>query len=136
MTGGIDLTQVPVSCWHNVNHPQFEAYYNDVLAYGDEWTGEYKGYDLYIVRRTEFQYCCGYIMGNLPEDLNMDDIECHGGITFSEDGSIGMDCFHGNDFVPGKENQGPGEVVFRGIGFVIEELKKIVDQLLVLSQNA
>lgn len=150
------------------------------LGYG-EWVEEpddiqfnYKGFHCKISRILKREYpnncvyfgghLCGYV--NIPQDHTMygkkyDDIniDCHGGLTFSEfkkeDNTywIGFDCAHLGDYVPSMglfKNTHPiikafGEAfpipeeykdlsifnpVYRNVNFCINECKSIVDQLI------
>lgn len=129
----IDLGDVPDHCQDNHEHPEFKVYCFDSLMYNDQWQFEYKGFQGQIIRQDQHQHLCGYIAGDIPVGINIDDIECHGGITFEEEKILGIDCMHFGDFVPGRPGECP-EHVYRDTEFVIEELKKIVDQLLAFSE--
>lgn len=117
-------------------------------------TFEYKGFKVVIKR---MMYLGGQLNGyvRIPKahkfygksysDDVVEDIECHGGLTFSgdleDDGDwyIGFDTAHYQDYMPFMQmlythNQqdliGYASETYRDINYVRNECKKIVDQLL------
>ena len=141
-----------------------------------EWVEEpdyveftYKGYKCQVIRicirepyAKEFHafggHLCGYVQ--LPEshpyigkegfDL---DIDCHGGITYSDHGFIGFDCVHSGDYLPSTEHLKKTNFemiasriafpvpkgfekfalfnpVYRNMDYCIKECKSIVRQLI------
>jgi len=115
---------------------------------GDGKEFEYKGYKCEIWRHPTLLHLCGYV--KLPEfhelwgkSMNeLDNLDCHGGITFSEMDKemdkeslkIGFDCGHYLDYTPGTPVNFPNSV-YRDINYVESEIKKLVDQV-VLLRNA
>lgn len=116
------------------------------IAYwiGDEY--------LVLIKINTLNVLCGYVI--LPEnhpytgiDLYDDDdkntlykLDVHGGVTFTdyvEDGYehagdyvIGFDCAHAGDYVPRFSDFTPfADGVWRDEAFVINELKRLVEQL-------
>ena len=98
-----------------------------------EYNFTYKNYTCVVVRQV-FGHLCGYV--SVPYwhkayecdyELLEDDIECHGGLTYSSHNLmgieylswwIGFDCAHGDD-TPEECN----------VQFCVKECKNIVDQL-------
>ncbi|MCK1242391.1 hypothetical protein MX041_03225 [Streptococcus uberis] len=88
-----------------------------------------------VIRMVNGWHLCGYV--EVPEKIvgliDEYEIDCHGGITFSEGGVeyfptngyyIGFDCAHGCDWSPVLPY---GE--YRDINYVKEEIKYIIQQL-------
>ena len=77
----------------------------------------------------------------MPDGLsvNVNEIDCHGGITFNERWSefptanycIGFDCMHFRDWNPlsAKEGLSSDEDTYRDTEFVLNEIKNIIKQL-------
>mgnify|MGYP004592855131 FL=1 len=92
------------------------------------------------IRRHDFVgHLCGYV--EVPEglDININEIDCHGGITFNDHWSefptdgyyIGFDCMHFRDWNPlsAKEGLSSNEDTYRDTEFVLNEIKHIINQL-------
>lgn len=111
---------------------------------GDYEKFSFFGYDCFA-KRGPFGAWCGYV--RLPEshvlyekEYDKFDIECHGGLSFSEfvlpahpeeqGWFIGFDCAHSSDIVPEMYfNYGFDGGTYRTKEYVIAELKSIVMQL-------
>lgn len=114
-----------------------------------EWLDEtdyeeftYKGYHCEIKRIPVFGHLCGYvtvgkehpIYGKDYDELLMN-IECHGGLTFSEtkegQTKIGFDCAHCIDLTPYyyEHDMIISGMVYRNMEYVKKECMKIVEQL-------
>lgn len=76
-----------------------------------ELRGKYKDYDYVVTFDTDFAYRCGYVgvsKGNkyYEKDADSINLECHGGITFSDFNDIfgpdlywlGFDCCHNDGY--------------------------------------
>ena len=107
-----------------------------------EWSGEPDFLEFEVfgfkchAKRHGLGHLCGYITVGADHpwyaltynDLN--DVDVHGGLTFSEKGKFGFDCAHAGDLVPkmhaltGKDF---GET-YKGMGFVVGELIKLAKQ--------
>lgn len=84
-------------------------------------------------------HLCGYV--EVPDGLsvNVNEIDCHGGITFNDrligfptDGRyIGFDCMHFRDWNPlsAKEGLSSDEDTYRDTEFVLNGIKHIIKQL-------
>ena len=62
---------------------------------------DYRGHTLRVIRARAYSYLCGYIEVDVEEESDIYDIidrEFHGGVTFHDDGMIGFDCNHSDDF--------------------------------------
>lgn len=131
-----------------------------------EWQNEpdlyefiYNGYNCFCIRIMFHGAWCGYL--EIPKDnldqIDYENIECHGGITWSESYLtnkeanehffyVGFDCSHGNDIQPAMNkylidtmpldlfNRLYGEDSFfkreyRNLEYVIGELKGMIDQI-------
>lgn len=71
---------------------------------------------------------CGYV--KLPagfQSLNEDQLKVHGGITYQNDGWIGFDCAHVDDFYPGLRLN--LNKIYKNIWFVKTELKSLCAQI-------
>lgn len=108
----------------------------------------YKGHDCICILN-KYGFRCGYV--SAPFNIDCDEIECHGGISFSsgklpfdygqtKDFYIGFDCGHPFDGIDVKalEQSGLGcdcglSTCLRGfirtLSYVEQECKKIVDQI-------
>ncbi|MEN6512227.1 MAG: hypothetical protein ABFD00_10425 [Chloroherpetonaceae bacterium] len=143
------------------------------FGYG-EWVEEpdcvsfnYLGYECMVFRPIEFDnfikggYLCGYVV--LPNDYplygkNIDELnlECHGGITFSEFNEthfISFDCAHCTDInpslgiywkklvdsknynLPEKEFLLSFKPTYKNVNFCINELKSLVNQLIEIKNS-
>ena len=102
------------------------------LGKNESTTGSISGYR-YAIFRTDLGNLCGYVeMTGSRSDVET--IECHGGVTYDYDSDkhlfglsghfIGFDCAHASDWVPGI-----GFGTYKDVDFVMEEIKKIIDQL-------
>lgn len=97
------------------------------------------GFNAYIRRHGLVGHLCGYV--EVPDGLsvNINEIDCHGGITFSDrwdesptDGYyIGFDCMHFRDWTPlsAKEGLTYSEDEYRDSEYVLSEIKNIIKQL-------
>ncbi|MEG0366072.1 MAG: hypothetical protein RR585_04500 [Coprobacillus sp.] len=105
---------------------------------------KYKGYKCEIRRHPEMKSLNGYV--EVPQThpkwgkhYSEIDIHCHGGLTYSYTDklihTIGFDCAHLNDLIPGMLEMGMGfeSDVYKNISYVKKELMKIVDQLEVMN---
>lgn len=111
---------------------------------------EYCGFKCLILRSPEMKHLCGYV--GLPKwhpyykkEYNDVDVEVHGGLTFSREGSgdkwekdywwIGFDCAHIGDLVPEMEkisrqlNFPKGYETYRNIDYVRNETERLVEQI-------
>lgn len=114
----------------------------DCLGDG-EWAGEPDllefevfGFKCQVKRHDTFGHLCGYIEVGADHpwhaltynDLN--DVDVHGGLTFSEKGKFGFDCAHAGDLIPKLNhlaNNYSGDI-YKGMGFVVGELIKLAKQ--------
>lgn len=121
---------------------------------GDRKEFKYNGYDCLILRQLQQKHLCGYV-GLTKNDKyfnidfnNIDDISCHGGLTFSEFGDnnnrpkkiddetiwwIGFDCAHYLDIIPAMLSFNPildEDSIYRDMDYVESECKNIVNQLI------
>ena len=97
------------------------------------------GFHACIRRHGYVGHLCGYV--EVPDglDVNINGINCHGGITFNDrwdelptDGRyIGFDCMHFRDWNPvsAKEGLTYSDDEYRDTEFVLNEIKKIIKQL-------
>ena len=97
------------------------------------------GFNACIRRHGLVGHLCGYV--EVPDGLsvNINEIDCHGGITFSDrldesptDGYyIGFDCMHFRDWTPlsAKEGLTYSEDEYRDSEYVLSEIKNIIKQL-------
>lgn len=122
-----------------------------------EWEAEpdykefkYKGYQCEIKRIEMFGYLCGYVhiplshpvYGKKYHDI---DIECHGGLTYSnidyqtKDMVIGFDCAHYMDIVPYYYDHHNSLVwigaKYRNMKYLEIECKSIVNQLIAIKKK-
>lgn len=110
---------------------------------GDFKEFDYKGYKCQIKRHVYLKNLCGYVF--LPKDhaLASQDPFClalavHGGITYGElvgeNYILGFDCAHCEDLVPGMHEslELPFLQIYRSMQYVEEELKELVDQIVLL----
>lgn len=122
----------------------------DYLNYKD------RGFDCLILRGPSGSLC-GYV--GIPvkhracQQEIQNDLEVHGGITFSRRGEnnshhylktdsgrtihwIGFDCAHYNDMIPQLSDLlGRANGIYRDIPFVKKEIERLVDQLIVLRRK-
>jgi hypothetical protein len=132
---------------------------------GDFKQFEYNGYICQIRRNPYFGNLCGYV-GVLPEDTNFymktyndiedkygEDINVHGGLTFSNfwDNKddprwyIGFDCAHAGDMCPGSYQKYPNIYInkfrtleyenYRDMTYVTKECKNLVDQIIEINKK-
>lgn len=103
----------------------------------------YKGFKCFI-KRNYFKALCGYVVvpeGNKWYSQGCDtiDINCHGGLTYAseQDGNwvIGFDCTHYGDLAPDLIKWGIDDCVYRDIEYVTNELKHIVEQLILAQED-
>ena len=112
-------------------------------------TFEYKGFKVVIKR---MMYLGGQLNGyvRIPKehkyyqksysDDDVENIECHGGLTFAgdleEDGDwyVGFDTCHYQDYMPflHMNVRDSGSGIYKDINYVRNECKRIVDQLLTI----
>lgn len=97
------------------------------------------GFNACIRRHRYVGHLCGYV--EVPDGLsvNVNEIDCHGGITFSDrwsefptDGHyIGFDCMHFRDWNPlsAKERLSSNDDEYRDTEYVLREIKHIIKQL-------
>lgn len=97
------------------------------------------GFNACIRRHGYFGHLCGYV--EVPDGLNVniDEIDCHGGITFNDHGSafptngyyIGFDCIHHGDWSPFTASEGFSDSyeTYKDSEFVLNEIKDIIKQL-------
>lgn len=97
------------------------------------------GFNACIRRHGYIGHLCGYV--EVPDGLsvNIDEIDCHGGITFNDrwdelptDGYyIGFDCMHAGDWDPLLASNGWSSVnyTYKDSEFVLNEIKHIIKQL-------
>lgn len=97
------------------------------------------GFNACIRRHSNFGHLCGYV--EVPDglDIDIDEIDCHGGITFNDrcdvfptDGYyIGFDCLHYDDWDPFSAKQVIAEYhnTYKDSEFVLNEIKNIIKQL-------
>lgn len=100
------------------------------------------GFNACIRRHSNFGHLCGYV--EVPDGLDIDvnEIDCHGGITFNDhwDGFptsgryIGFDCMHYGDWFPGDwapsyAQQCLSGDTYKNSEFVLNEIKNIIKQL-------
>lgn len=97
------------------------------------------GFNACIIRHGYVGHLCGYV--EVPDGLsvNVNEIDCHGGVTFNDrcselptDGRyIGFDCMHFRDWDPlsAKEGLSSNEDTYRDTEFVLNEIKHIIKQL-------
>lgn len=97
------------------------------------------GFNACIRRHGLVGHLCGYV--EVPDGLNVniDEIDCHGGITFNDHLGeppndcyyIGFDCMHFRDWNPlrAKEGLSSSEDEYRDTEFVLDEIKHIIKQL-------
>lgn len=97
------------------------------------------GFNACIRRHGYVGHLCGYV--EVPDGLsvNINEIDCHGGITFSDrwdelptDGYyIGFDCMHFRDWtsLSAKEGLAYSDDEYRDTEYVLNEIKHIIKQL-------
>lgn len=99
---------------------------------GDFRAFSYKGFDCSIVR-SDLGYLCGYVSVHDSYKSKIDNLDCHGGITYKDDDRIGFDCAHSFDYVPRFAHiyGDAAEILeYRTMDFCVAECKKIVNQIL------
>lgn len=97
------------------------------------------GFNACIRRHSNFGHLCGYV--EVPDGLDIDinEIDCHGGITFNDRWDelptagryIGFDCMHLGDWDPFNAKQGIARYhdTYKDSEFVLNEIKNIIKQL-------
>lgn len=97
------------------------------------------GFNACIRRHGRFGHLCGYV--EVPDGLsvNIDEINCHGGITFNDNWSefptdgyyIGFDCLHYRDWDPfsARATLSASDRTYKDSEFVLNEIKHIIKQL-------
>lgn len=97
------------------------------------------GFNACIRRHEYLGHLCGYV--EVPDGLivDIDEIACHGGITFNDSWSklptdgyyIGFDCMHFGDWDPLLAGNGWSSVnyTYKNTEFVLNEIKYIIKQL-------
>lgn len=130
MTDEFELYRVPPECRPNSTHPAFKDYYYDMIMYGDKLSFKYREVECIIERHPVYHYLCGYALIEIPDTLDLQAINVHGGISLAEGNKIGFGCYHYRDFIPGKPVDQPLDHTYKDFDFVREELKKIVDACL------
>jgi len=117
----------------------------------DEENFVYKGYDCRIRRIKDKLHLCGYVRINNEdmEKVNTDELIIHGGITFSKYANnvplyefpfsgywIGFDCMHAGDLIPRDMDMiDCSNEVYRNFEYVRNELKKLVNQLILIKKT-
>jgi hypothetical protein len=118
-----------------------ERYENDlkIILEGGSKAYVIDGFNACIRRRGYIGHLCGYV--EVPDglDIDIDEIYCHGGITFNDcwdelptDGHyIGFDCMHFGDWDPLLASNGWSFVshTYKDTEFVLNEIKSIIKQL-------
>ncbi len=102
--------------------------------------GTYRGVVWAVLRSPTTWSWCGYVHASRPYPL----LDCHGGVTFMEEKLhtkkfsappggcwTGFDCGHGYDYSP-KGNYNAKYAVYRDIAYVRNQIKRMIDQILVL----
>lgn len=112
---------------------------------GDHKDFEYKGYKCHIHRNPSMLFLCGYVEvpnGNKFYAEDGDELNVHGGITWSDDflpysdektGNwiLGFDCGHAGDYI----RMAHSELfqlhadIYRTMEYVENEIKQLVDQI-------
>lgn len=124
----------------------------------DEYEFEYNGYKGYLIRHMGLGHWCGYLAipidSKWAQGDNCESLDVHGGVTYSgtklpnqmEESKdtfyIGFDCAHYLDYVPKmkkileynpfyEHTKNPYEIddIYRTMDFVIDEIKKMIDQV-------
>ena len=116
------------------NRDRYEA---DLLTLqkGHVKTAIVDGFDT-VIYRTDMGHLCGYV--RVPEDTEIDwvnEIQCHGGITFqgwrdfliTNGYYIGFDCAHYGDWMPYDFIFYEG--TYKDVDFVRNELEEIIKQV-------
>ena len=114
-----------------------ERYEKDlkIIPKGESKTYVIDGLDT-VIYRTDMGHLCGYVC--VPEDTEIDwvnEIHCHGGITFQDwrdffitNGYyIGFDCAHSGDWSPYSPEI--FKETYKDVDFVQNELKNIIEQV-------
>lgn len=118
-----------------------ERYEEDLKVIPEGGSKDYviDGFHACIRRHGLVGHLCGYV--EVPDGLNIniDEIDCHGGITFNDnwgelptDGYyIGFDCMHFGDWDPLLVSNGWSSVnyTYKDSEFVLNEIKNIIKQL-------
>lgn len=118
-----------------------ERYEEDLKIIPEGGSKDYfiDGFNACIIRHSFVGHLCGYV--EVPDGLSVDidEIDCHGGITFNDrwivfptDGYyIGFDCMHFRDWTPigAKEGLIYSDDEYRDTEFVLNEIKHIIKQL-------
>ena len=95
------------------------------------------GFNACIRRHSNFGHLCGYVEVPDSLDINIDEIDCHGGITFNDHWDefptagryIGIDCMHYGDWTPSYAQQCLSGDTYKDSEFVLNEIKNIIKQL-------
>lgn len=97
------------------------------------------GFNACIRRHGYVGHLCGYVEVPYGLSVDIDEIDCHGGITFNDHWSelptdgyyIGFDCMHFGDWDPLSAKQGLSfsEETYKDTEFVLNEIKNIIKQL-------
>lgn len=97
------------------------------------------GFNACIRRHSNFGHLCGYV--EVPDglDININEIDCHGGITFNAHWDelptvgryVGFDCMHLGDWDPFDAERGIARYydTYKDSEFVLNEIKSIINQL-------
>lgn len=118
-----------------------ERYKNDLKIIPEGGSKAYviDGFNACIRRHSIFGHLCGYV--EVPDGLDIDvnEIDCHGGITFNDHWDefptagryIGFDCMHYGDWDPFNAKQGIARYhdTYKDSEFVLNEIKNIIKQL-------
>lgn len=118
-----------------------ERYENDlkIIPKGGSKAYVIDGFNACIRRHGYIGHLCGYV--EVPDGLsvNIDEIDCHGGITFDDNWSefptnghyIGFDCMHFGDWDPLLASNGWSSVnyTYKDTEFALNEIKNIIKQL-------
>lgn len=85
------------------------------------------------IRKSNLGHLCGYV--KLPQEilhgeLDIYDLDVHGGITYTHGNIIGFDCSHFMDYTPALQNTFVGVENYHDEVYVKNELKGLVNQLI------
>lgn len=118
-----------------------ERYEEDlkVISKGGNKAYVIDGFNACIRRHGYIGHLCGYVEAPYGLSVDIDEIDCHGGITFNDHWSelptdgyyIGFDCMHFGDWDPlsAKEGLSFSEETYKDTEFVLNEIKNIIKQL-------
>lgn len=99
-----------------------------------EW--EHRGMQCCVLRHTTLGHWCGYVLipQDMLEQINLDDIKMHGGMTFDRihkgDLWIGFDCGHSWDISPHTKARYAPDAYYRDFAYVTKQVRGIVDQIM------